>query len=149
MLKIIKCGSEYNIPRSSVIKVDTTYDGVLVTLRDGTEIRYTMSVSPQIRALMPIVQTSKARIVKLNLDAAMAGKYGEVITLVNEELPPPVTVIKIPQNQISNTNNTTKTEIKTTETTESKTDTTETTESKPKRKGGRPKGSKSKKTTTK
>ena len=137
MLKIIKCGSEYNIPRGSVIKLDTTYDGILVTLRDGTEIRYTMSVSPQIRALMPIVQTSKAKIVKLNLDAAMAGKYGEVITLINDELPPPITVIKIPNKITTESSNT------------ENSNTTETTESKPKKKGGRPKGSKSKKTTTK
>ena len=130
MLKIIKCGSEFDIPRSSVVRVDTTYDGVLVTLRDGTEIRFTMSVSPQIKAMMPIVQNSKAKIVKLNLDAALLGKYGEVITLIATEEPlvAPV-VIRVPEPQKIAAPET-KTDIKTTE----------------KKKGGRPKGSKTKKT---
>ena len=137
MLKIIKCGSEFDIPRSSVVRVDTTYDGILVTLRDNTEIRFTMSVSPQIKAMMPIVQNSKARIVKLNLDAAMMGKYGEVVTLVATEEPKlPTVIIAPPANTQTppppqNTN-----EQKDTNTVQ-------------KKKGGRPKGSKTTKKTEK
>ena len=130
MLKIIKCGNEFNLPRSSVVNVDTTYDGVLVTLRDNTEIRFTLQVSPQIKALMPIVQTSKAKVIKLDLDAAMAGRYGSVITLINDTLPPPTTVIKIPPQQEQ------KQEVKPTEI-----------KIPEKKKGGRPKGSKTKKVT--
>lgn len=138
MLKIIKCGSEFDIPRSSVVRVDTTYDGILVTLRDNTEIRFSMSVSPQIKAMMPIVQNSKARIVKLNLDAAMMGKYGEVVTLVATEEPKLPTVIiappantQTPPSPPQNIN-----EQKDTNTVQ-------------KKKGGRPKGSKTKKKTEK
>ena len=127
MLKIIKCGNEFNLPRSSVVNVDTTYDGVLVTLRDNTEIRFTLQVSPQIKALMPIVQTSKAKVIKLDLDAAMAGKYGSVITLINDTLPPPTTIIKIPPQ-------------------ESKAPEPQIIKIPEKKKGGRPKGSKTKKT---
>jgi hypothetical protein len=122
MLKIIKCGTEYNIPRSNVVKVDTTYDGILVTLRDSTEIRFTMQVSPQIKAIMPIVQTSTADMITLNLDAAMSGYYDRVITLTMKPKQEPQMIrggIKIVK--------------------ENKTQTTTET---PKKKGGRPKGSK-------
>ena len=126
MLKIIKCGTEYNIPRSNVVKVDTTYDGILVTLRDSTEIRFTMQVSPQIKAIMPIVQTSTADMITLNLDAAMNGYYDRVITLTMKQKPEPQKV---------------RGEIKITK--EDNTQSTKTATEAPKKKGGRPKGSKS------
>lgn len=125
MLKIIKCGTEYNIPRSNVVKVDTTYDGILVTLRDSTEIRFTMQVSPQIKAIMPIVQTSTADMITLNLDAAMSGYYDRVITLTMRPKPEPQMV---------------RGEVKIVK--EDNTQSTKTTTETPKKKGGRPKGSK-------
>lgn len=131
MLKIIKCGTEYNIPRSNVVKIDTTYDGILVTLRDSTEIRFTMQVSPQIKAIMPIVQTSTADTVMLNLDAAMSGFYDRVISL---------TMKPTPQPQIIKGN---------IEIVSEKKETEKTTNETPKKKGGRPKGSKTTKSTKK
>jgi len=126
MLEIIKCGCNYSIPRSSVVKIDTTYDGVLVTLRDNTEIRFTMSVSPQIKAIMPIVQTTTADIVTLNLDAAINGRYDRVITLTTKPQIP-VQMVHVEQ------------KIVPPEKTEDKEYKTES-----KKKGGRPKGSKTK-----
>ena len=79
MLRVIKFGSKFEIPRSTIVKCDATYDGALITLSDNTEIRFTMSAGPQLRTLMGMIQTTTADIVELNLDCAISGQYDKVI----------------------------------------------------------------------
>ena len=131
MVKIIKCGAEYNIPRSSLVKIDPAYDGVLVILRDGTELRFNMQISPQVRAIIPIVRSSTSDVIILDLDAAMNGRYDKVLTLTKR--PDPVNVVTITPKPEQPTNLSNITETKTTE--------NPTNQQAPKKKGGRPKGS--------
>ena len=62
-------------------------------LFDNTEIRFTMSVSPQIKAIMPIINQTTSDIVVLDLDAATSGQYDRVITLENR--PPVVQTVQV------------------------------------------------------
>ena len=93
MLKVKKYGAEFNIPKSSLVKIDAAYDGIIITLFDNTEIRFTMSVSPQIKAIMPIINQTTSDIVVLDLDAATSGQYDRVITLENR--PPVVQTVQV------------------------------------------------------
>ena len=67
MLKVKKYGAEFNIPKSSLVKIDAAYDGIIITLFDNTEIRFTMSVSPQIKAIMPIINQTTSDIVVIDM----------------------------------------------------------------------------------
>ena len=100
MLKVKKYGAEFNIPKSSLVKIDAAYDGIIITLFDNTEIRFTMSVSPQIKAIMPIINQTTSDIVVLDLDAATSGQYDRVITLENR--PPVVQTVQIKKSKSEN-----------------------------------------------
>lgn len=94
MLKVIKYGCTFEIPKSCVVKADATYDGAIIVLSDGTEIRFTFSAGSQLRTLMGMIQVSKSDIVILNLDAAIAGQYDKVIEFRSIPVPePPVATL--------------------------------------------------------
>ena len=85
MFKIIKYGCEYNLSKKCVATIDATYDGVRVVLNDNTEIRFSMNVSPQVKAIIPIAKISNSDDITLNLDNAIAGKYDSVLLLGKQE----------------------------------------------------------------
>ena len=100
MLKVKKYGAEFNIPKSSLVKIDAAYDGIIITLFDNTEIRFTMSVSPQIKAIMPIINQTTSDIVVLDLDVATSGQYDRVITLENRT--PVVQTVQVKKSKSEN-----------------------------------------------
>jgi hypothetical protein len=81
MFKIIKYGCEYNITKKCLASIDATYDGIIVRLNDNTELRFSMNVSPQVKAIIPIAKISSSDNVILNLDNAISGKYDSVLQL--------------------------------------------------------------------
>ena len=126
MFKIIKYGCEYNLSKKCVATIDATYDGIRVVLNDNTEIRFSMNVSPQVKAIIPIAKISSSDDITLNLDNAIAGKYDSVLLLGKQEtqtIQPQVIIVP--------------------EKTETKQE--EITKTPPKNKGGRPKKNTTKK----
>jgi len=96
MFKIIKYGCEYNLAQKCVASVDATYDGIIVRLNDNTEIRFSMNVSPQVKAIIPIAKISSADNVTLNLDNAISGRYDSVLQLgpnESETIQPQVIIV--------------------------------------------------------
>jgi len=91
MLKIIKFGTEYNIPKTAIATINAAYDGIRIILNDRTEISFQMNVSPQIKALVPVLTTANAEIVTFNLDAAISGEYDKVLSMtVRPEVKPSI-----------------------------------------------------------
>lgn len=82
MLKIIKSGCEYNIPSDKIVAVQEAYDGFIVTVNDGTEIRFEMQLNPGVRSLLPIVQNSSTKNnVVFNVDNIFRGKLNEAVQI--------------------------------------------------------------------
>lgn len=82
MLKIIKGGCEYNIPSDKVVSVQEAYDGFIVTVNDGTEIRFEIPLNPSIRSLLPIVQNSSTKNnVVFNVDNIYRNNLSEVVKI--------------------------------------------------------------------
>ena len=126
MFKIIKYGCEFNITKKCLASIDATYDGIIVRLNDNTELRFSMNVSPQVKAIIPIAKISSSDNVILNLDNAISGKYDSVLQLGAADtntVKPQVIIIPDKTNEA----------------------TTSTEQPKPKHKGGRPKKDASKK----
>jgi hypothetical protein len=87
MLKIIKYGCVLHIPKSCIATIDASYDGVRLILNDRTEMSFQMTVTQQLKALLPIVRGSTGNMT-LNLDNAIAGKYDCVLSMTMPEIPP-------------------------------------------------------------
>lgn len=82
MLKVEKNGCVFDIPSNRIVSVQEAYDGIIITLNEGTEIRFTVPLSPNLRSLLPIVQNSSINSnVVFSIDNAMRGDYGNTVKI--------------------------------------------------------------------
>ena len=81
MMTLIKFGCKYEIPKNSITSMDSKYDGIIIVLNDGTELRFNMSVSPQLQSVIQVAKNCEAAKVTVNLDNAIAGRYDNVLSL--------------------------------------------------------------------
>lgn len=82
MLKIVKSGCEYSIASDKLVSVQEAYDGFIVTVNDGTEIRFELPLNANLRSVLPIVQNSATKNnVVFNVDNAFNGNLSQVVKI--------------------------------------------------------------------
>ena len=131
MIEIIKYGCKYTLDNKSVASIQAAYDGLQVVLNDQTEIRFAFQVSPQIRAIIPIIKScTNTSSMVIDLDSAINGHYDKVLVLRGDNKgPQPISNVAGPSVMPDKG------------TTKEKTDKKTTTTNKGARKPGRPKKS--------
>jgi hypothetical protein len=69
MITIKKGTLKIEVANGEFITQQDTYDGMFFKLKDGTEIRFNMPVTTQIKAITGIIQKSTAKDILIDFDA--------------------------------------------------------------------------------
>lgn len=82
MLKVVKSDCEYRIPSNRLVSVKETYDGVLITMNDKTELRFEIPLTPAVKAILPMVENSSLTgNVVFDLDAAIRNQTNKILSI--------------------------------------------------------------------
>jgi len=69
MVTIKKAGLKIELEKNEFTSAQDSYEGMFFKLRDGTEIRFILPVTPQIKAITNILMKTTAKNITIDFDA--------------------------------------------------------------------------------